>query len=268
MRRAGTKSLAIGALVATFGPNLCGQKNAALPHFDVATVKAVNEPDPGGYRHQITPQGITMRAVSMGYCVRLAYGLSAQRPWQLAGPAWIDPPTEFLYDIIAKTDKSTSEDQLKVMLQALLADRFKLVSHRDRRKLPAYALSLTKNPPLLQSSEPNRTRRIVPGPKPYQLTFEHVSMSDLAQQLGPPMTPRPVFDATGLTGSFNFTLDLGRYILDPATGTPTLDASGMIDSEGATLRAVREQLGLMLRPDQGEFEVLVIDHVEKRPTAN
>jgi uncharacterized protein (TIGR03435 family) len=41
----------------------------------------------------------------------------------------------------------------------------------------------------------------------------------------------------------------------------------MLDSEGA-LRAVREQLGRMLRPDQGEFEVLVIDHVEKRPTSS
>jgi uncharacterized protein (TIGR03435 family) len=258
----------IGAVVATSSANLCGQQDAALPHFDVATVKAVAEPDPGGYSHQITPRGITMRAVSMGYCVRLAYGLSAQRPWELAGPAWIDPPTEFMYDIVAKTDESTSEDQLKRMLQALLVDRFKLVSHWDKRKLPGYALSLTKNPPLLHSSEPDRTRRIVPGPKPYQLTFEHVSMSELAQQLGPPMTPRPVFDATGLTGSFNFTLDLGRYVLDPATGAPIVDARGMIDSEGATLRAVREQLGLMLRPEQGEFEVLVIDRVEKRPTAN
>jgi uncharacterized protein (TIGR03435 family) len=204
----------------------------------------------------------------MGYCIRLAYGLSAQRPWELAGPAWMDPPTEFMYDIVAKTGEPTSEDQLKFMLQALLADRFKLVSHQDKRKLPGYALSLTKNPPRLHASEPNRTRRIAPGPKPYQLSFENVSMSDLAQQLGPPMTSRPVFDATGLTGSFNFTLDLGRYVLDPGTGAPVLDAKGMIDSEGATLRAVREQLGLMLRPVEHDFAVLVIDHVEKRPTAN
>jgi uncharacterized protein (TIGR03435 family) len=268
MKRAGTKCLLIGAVVATVSAGLCGQQNAALPHFDVATVKAVTEPDPAGYSHKITPQGVTMRAVSMGYCVRLAYGLSAQRPWELAGPDWLDPPTEFMYDIIAKTDEPTSEDQLKRMLQVLLADRFKLVLHWQKRKLPAYALSLTKNPPLLHSSEPNRTRRIATGPKPYQLTFEHVSMSELAQQLGPPMTSRPVFDATGLTGTFNFTLDLGHYVLDPVMSAPILDATGMIDSEGATLRAVREQLGLMLRPDQGEFEVLVIDHVEKRPIAN
>lgn len=93
-------------------------------------------------------------------------------------------------------------------------------------------------------------------------------MAELALQLGPPMTSRPVFDATGLAGTFDFTLNLGRYVLDPATGAPVLDAKGAIDSEGATLRAVRDQLGLTLRPDHGDFEVLVVDHVEKRPTAN
>jgi uncharacterized protein (TIGR03435 family) len=267
MRRSGIEVLLVTTVGAALGLNLRGQ-DATVPQFDVAVVKAVNEPEPGGYRHQITPQGVTMHAVSMGYCIRLAYGLSVQRSWELSGPGWIDPPTEFMYDITAKTANSTSSDQVQVMLQTLLADRFKLVLHRERRKLPAYALTRPRNAPLLRSSGSNRTRKIKPGTTPYELIFEHVTMSDLALQLGPPMTSRPVFDATEVSGFFDFTLDLGRYVLDPSTGAPVLDARGLIDSEGATVRAVRDQLGLILKSDRGDFDVLVIDHVEKRPAEN
>lgn len=198
------------------GPDLYGQ-DAVRPRFDVAVVKTVSEPEPGGYRHHLTLQGVTMHAVSMGYCVRLAYGLSAQRPWEPSGPSWIDPPTDFLYEISAKTDTHTSEDQIKLMLQALLAERFKLSVHREKKRLAAYALTRTGNPPRIKQSKSSRARKIRPGLRPYELIFEHVTMAELAQQLGPPMTSRPVFDATGLADSFDFTLDLGRYVLDPAT---------------------------------------------------
>jgi uncharacterized protein (TIGR03435 family) len=243
-------------------------QDADRPRFDVAVVKAVNVPAAGGYNHQLTPQSVTMHAVSMGYCIRLAYGLRAQRPWELSGPSWIDPPTDFLYEISAKTDAPTSEDRIKLMLQTLLRERFQLSVHPEKRRLAAYALARTGSRPRMRQSESSRARKIKPGVGPYELVFEHVTMAELAQQLGPPMTARPVFDATGLTGSFDFTLDLGRYVLDPATGSPVLDARRMIDSEGATLRAVRDQLALTLRPDHGDFDVLIIDHVEKRPSGN
>jgi hypothetical protein len=61
-----------------------------LPSFDAASVRMVTELLPGGFRHEITPGGPTLRAVSMGYCLRLAFGLTVQRPWELAGPAWIE----------------------------------------------------------------------------------------------------------------------------------------------------------------------------------
>jgi uncharacterized protein (TIGR03435 family) len=73
-------------------------------------------------------------------------------------------------------------------------------------------------------------------------------MAQLAQQLGPPMTTRPVVDKTGLPGSFDFKLDLARYILDASTGQPVLDTHGAADTEGATIRALPDQLGLVLKP--------------------
>lgn len=117
MRRLCIDFVLIALAAEGLGLDLYGQ-DAVLPRFDVAVVKVANGPEPGGYRHQLTPQGVTMHAVSMGYCVRLAYGLSAQHPWELSGPSWIDPPTDFLYEISAKTDTPTSEDQIKLMLQA------------------------------------------------------------------------------------------------------------------------------------------------------
>jgi uncharacterized protein (TIGR03435 family) len=63
----------------------------------------------------------TMLHVSMGYCIRLAYG--TWRSYVLAGPAWIDPPTDVLVDIIAKAASPVTQDQIKSMLQTLLAKR-------------------------------------------------------------------------------------------------------------------------------------------------
>lgn len=162
MSRPGTEVFSIAIMGVALGLNLLGQ-DAILPQFDVAVVKAVKEPEPGGYRHQFTPQGVTMHAVSMGYCIRLAYGLSSQRPWELIGPSWIDPPTEFIYDISAKTDNPTSEDQIKRMLQTLLAGHFKLIVHRENRRLPAYALTRTSVPPCFNHRnpiEPGRYSRV------------------------------------------------------------------------------------------------------------
>jgi uncharacterized protein (TIGR03435 family) len=63
-------------------------------------------------------------------------------------------------------------------------------------------------------------------------------------------------------------MKLDEYILDPATGAQRLDARGAIDTEGAMLRGLPEQLGLALRKGSAEFSVVVVDHLEKHPTEN
>jgi uncharacterized protein (TIGR03435 family) len=92
-------------------------------------------------------------------------------------------------------------------------------------------------------------------------------MALLARYLGPPTTSRPVIDKTGLSGVFDFEIDLGPYILD-ADGKQIVDHRGAIDSEGAKMQALRDQLGLALKADRAPFRVLVIDHIEKTPTVN
>ena len=235
--------------------------------FDVAIAKPyTGAANPAGYSHTITPEGLAMRGVSMGYCIRLAYGLSAQRPYELAGPAWLDPPTDFVFEIAGKCDRPASAERIRTMLQALLKERFRLAAHRERRDLPAYLLTVSKAG-LMRASVAGETK-ITPGAKPNQLVFQHVSMAQLALQLGPPVTSRPVADRTALNGSFDFSLDLNRYLTDPETGKVIAGANGRVDQEEAVIRAVHDQLGLAMKPGRAAIDVLVVDHVEKKPVEN
>ena len=242
------------------------QEQSAGGAFDVASVKPAAGIRTGGYRHQITPTSLTMLHVSMGHCLRLAYDI--ETAYQLVGPAWLDPPTEYEYDVVAKVSGPATEEQIKGMLRTLLAERFRLQAHRETRELPAYALLRVRASTSLHRSAGTGPTRVLPGEKPYIFRFENLSMPQLALQLGPPWTTRPVVDETGLTGSYDFALDVSRYVLDPDTGKAILDYRGAIDLEGALLRALPEQLGLALKPVRAPYPVLVVDHVEKVPTAN
>ena len=102
----------------------------------------------------------------------------------------------------------------------------------------------------------------------YTTRFERVTMAQFAKVMDPPWTSRHVVDETGLAGTFDFTLNLSPYVLDPQTGEPVVDNIGRIDEEGAYIRALPEQLGLRLERKMAPLEVLVIDHIEKDPTAN
>ena len=135
----------------------------------------------------------------MGYCIRLAYELNWVNPFELGGPAWLDPPTLSEYDIVARTGSPVSSDQTKAMLRTLLKERFKLAVHRERRDLPAYDLVLGSGEPNLRASDAGAERKVTfEGREKW--VFHHFSMADLALQLGPPMMSRTVVDKTELAG--------------------------------------------------------------------
>lgn len=239
---------------------------AEAASFDVASVKIAAGPQTSGYSHTITPNGLTMLHVSMGHCLRLAYDI--RTAYELAGPGWLDPPTENEYDIVAKVDHPVSPDQIRAMLRSLLEARFQLRTHRESRELPVYALTVSRPSTALRSAAAPGDPKVSSGDKPYQMQFRGWTMAQLALQLGPPWTTRPVLDRTDLQGSYDFDLDVSRYVLDQDTGKPILDIRGAIDMEGALLRALPEQLGLVLKPQRAPYQVLVVDHVEKVPSGN
>jgi uncharacterized protein (TIGR03435 family) len=92
---------------------------------------------------KLLPNTLTMRDVTIETCIKWAYGV--QRA-QVVGPAVL---TSERYDIVAKTDGPASADEMKVMMQALLADRFKLQFHHEKRELKSYALMVAKGGPKL-----------------------------------------------------------------------------------------------------------------------
>jgi uncharacterized protein (TIGR03435 family) len=207
-----------------------------------------------------------------------AYGV--QRYQVIGGPAWLETDG---FDIEAKSEGEANVAQVSLMLQSLLADRFKLTLHRDTRQLPVYDLTPAKdnfNPPApkeggcasLDSASPP-----APGSLPcgmVRIGFSgvmdgaSVTMANFVKSLAG-VVGRPVIDRTGFTGAFDihvkFTPDMSTQglpggALSAAPPDPDPTRPNFID-------ALREQLGLKLTSSKGPVEVLVIDRVE-RPTAN
>jgi uncharacterized protein (TIGR03435 family) len=238
----------------------------ALPQtFDVASVKRLSmDPFPqGGLKRSITATSVSFHVATLGNLFEWAFGMTI---YQVIGPNWLNWPTDAAYDIDAKTGSPATEEQLKQMMQTLMVERFQLKFHRETRDTVVYALVVAKSGPKLQRSESVGEARVRPTGM-YKDAFDKMSMAEFALFLETPFQPRHVVDETGLTGKFDFTLNEAEYILDE-NGKAITDTIGRVDETSALVRALPLQLGLALQKKTVPMEVLVIDHVEKNPTAN
>jgi|SRR5215471_9601942 len=231
---------------------------AQQPAFEVISVKPANyQGGPLRVTARVGADGIDFSNVTPRLCIQRAYGL---KTYQLRGPEWINDER---YMIVAKAAGAVSQEQVLLMLQTLLADRFKLVIHRESKDMPLYALVVSKSGPKLKEAAGDGATQISPDGR--EVVFERVSMEQLAGTLGRSLD-RPVIDATGLKGLFSFRLawaDDGPK-RNPAAGT--LEASGP-DEAPSIFTALSERLGLNLETRKAAVEVLVVDHIEK-PSAN
>jgi uncharacterized protein (TIGR03435 family) len=154
--------------------------------------------------------------------------------------------------------------QVMLMVQTLLADRFRLSSHKETRQLPVYELVVAKAGPRLKQSEGDRppARQIrrdqLSGSMPIPLLATSVSQ----------WVDRPVIDKTGLRGNYDVELTYSPEVGQSARfGTVEPDRSSTNGNAPSLFSALREQLGLELKSARGPVEVLVVDHLE-RPEAN
>lgn len=241
---------------------------ASIPStFDVASVKqnivgitdmrGINEgPGHGPENVRRTSTSLSMENVRLSSALKWAYQL---QDFQISGPPWIQSDR---YDIIAKTEAPVSEGELRRRLQNLLADRFKLVSHHETKVVPAFELTVGKEGPKLGNAVDDGDGRIsaIGKPEPgFTLSFLSTSISELAARISDSMGGA-VVNMTDLRGRYNFTLDISRYLHG---GSLNPD-----DIRGVVSQAVQDQLGLRLAPKKLPLDVLIIDHVEKVPTAN
>jgi len=225
--------------------------------FEVASVKS--SPSPTGDLYNINlgtikNDTLTFGNASLADCVRFAYGLTSDL--QLSAPDWMKSK-EVRYDIVAKAAPDTPREDLLKMLQALLADRFKLVLHSEKRELAYYALVVSKSGSKLRpaSEAPATPPAGVQGQ--LRIVTNSIPMERVATLLSRYMRAL-VIDETGLAGRFEVKL----------VWTPD-DRPIPEDERGPSVfTAVQEQLGLKLEPRKGPMDVLVIDRAEKTPVAN
>jgi uncharacterized protein (TIGR03435 family) len=183
------------------------------------------------------------------------------------------------FDLVAKvapedveTYHSLSPKQRMAMFQEVLADRFKLRFHREPKELPALEMMVAKGGPKLRA--PDATTPLDLKQKYGQsitllgrgvIKGEGGTMADLALMLTTVTHEGEFIDKTGLTGTYDFTLEYSEESeSDPVGGGP----ESIRPSDAPDLpTALREQLGIQLKPGKAVFECFVVDHIEK-PTPN
>jgi uncharacterized protein (TIGR03435 family) len=250
-----------GGVLVAFCATLYGQQAGVPPAFEVASIKPSIDP-PGSLVGIFESKGrISAKNVTLKRCVRGAYDVP--EPQVLGGPKWAELDR---YDIEAKAAGPAGGHELMLMLQTLLADRFKLVLHREQRAIPGYRLVPGKGGLKAQASAPDR------GSSGHsqrgRIDAEGCTMDQLALKLAEALH-LPVTDATGIAGRFDLKLewtpdDLQAKAPSPEGGVGNVAAAGTGPSIFA---ALQEQLGLKLEAGKVPAEILVIDSAEK-PSAN
>jgi uncharacterized protein (TIGR03435 family) len=231
----------------------------ADPGFEVATVKRTNPNQrSGGIRiqgHQFSATNL-----SVSNLLVMAYGL---HPTQLVGaPDWIDKDR---YDVLGKPDVEgqPNQRQMQALIQKLLADRFSLKFHRQKKELSVYLLVAGKTGAKLTPAEGDPTGN--PGiysTGPFTLFTKNATMADLAGFLQGGAVDRPVLDRTGLTGRYDFGMVWRPEVPLGGTGNnPPLPAD--LESREDIYTAIQQELGLKLEGAKTATEVIVIDHLEK-----
>jgi uncharacterized protein (TIGR03435 family) len=237
----------------------------ATPEFEVATIKPAT-PDRPGKGFMVRGRQFSTVNTTLSDMITFAYGIHAKQI--TGGPGWVETEK---YDVAAQPngEGQPNAQQWKGMFQKLLADRFTLTFHRDKKELAVYAITVGKNGPKLTKSEGNPSG--LPG-----LFFRglgvlpatNATMADFAGVMQGAVLDRPVVDQTGLTGRWDFTLTwtpdefqfagMGAKVPPPAN-----NAAAPPD----LFTAMQEQLGLKLESTKAPAEVFVIDRATK-PTDN
>jgi uncharacterized protein (TIGR03435 family) len=259
-----SRKSASAILLLLSAPVFCQPPTTSLS-FEVADVK-INRS--GETRMAVDFQGggkLSMRNVPIKVLILFAYHVRAEgvEGW----PNWFESDR---FDVVAKAAQTTPPDDLRRMLQALLAERFKLLVHTDQKVMPAFALALGKSGPKLQPSEPAilMEQRCDPSAGPSGLKHvacHHLTMAVLAdtlQELSPRDFDVPVIDQTGLKGAYDFNLDWAP------PSRPGAEASSDPAAGIAIFGAVEAQLGLKLERKKLPLPIIVIDHVERVPADN
>jgi uncharacterized protein (TIGR03435 family) len=281
-------------------------QTAVQPVFEVASIKEARPPSSveniqtGQFHIGISIDGSRADYGFMSLADLIPYAYRVKR-YQLSGPGWMN---ETRWDILGRIPEGQPVDRAPEMMRNLLAERFKLSIHRENRDQSVYALVVGKGPlkikeaaseeepaggpnvhinndgkGVLISSAATGTMRVAPGPNGgMQLQMAKITMAALADRLTQFMD-RPVVDATGLKGNYQVTLDLTIEAMNGMSFTQKMaalaglgsfgnPAAGAPDTSSAQIIKSLRDLGLELQSRKAPIEMIIVDRVEKTPTAN
>jgi uncharacterized protein (TIGR03435 family) len=269
---------------------------AQSPAFEVASIKPS---PPGALGMRLNggpgtsdPGHWVCDNIPLSLLVSIGYDL---RPYQLTAPSWVESTR---FNVTAKLPPDVSQDDFRAMVRTLLATRFGLQSHHDKKEMAGYELVVARNGSKLKPAGPLPAATPRPsndGPKvrvdsdgfpviPPGLSLTlRLNGRARTQVYGVPIsslvatlalnTGRPVVDATGLTGKYDYSL---FWVPEGVMPPPPQPGSGAVapppappEAPGPTIfAAVQEQLGLKLESKKVPVDILIVDHIEKTPTEN
>jgi uncharacterized protein (TIGR03435 family) len=274
------------------GPTIVAQKPAAVPRFEVASVKPCNGdervPEGGGGRGESgggpasSPGRLRTACMPLRFFIETAYIHFADTRFDrtrdlrlVGGPAWIDSAE---YQIEAKAPDNTSQSMMRgPMLQGLLEDRFQLRIHREARKIPVYELVVARQgfnlsptdgrsctardptqfpPPPFDPSQKQACGiiKLLAGPHKVIFDLPGATVTEFSKYL-PDAAGRAVVDKTGITGLFDFHMEFARGTVQSLEPSP--------DNDVQSVFSALAQVGLRLQPAKGSKEFLVIDTVAR-----
>jgi uncharacterized protein (TIGR03435 family) len=247
----------------------------APPAFEVASVKVAATGEPRDILSTVIPlfmRGgpgsndpgqISFTSASLKTIIASAYGV---KRYQVSGPDWLEAGG---YNIVAKLPANTSKQQVRLMLQNFLAERFALTLHHENRELPVYKLVLAKNGPKMKVSQgdPDAGGTWGSWNGNARWVAPHSTVKDVADFLSPRLD-RPVIDMTGLTAKYDVSLYWASENMMVRTATARNTGAEAAEPAPTIFAAVQEQLGLRLERSTSPMDILVIDHAEKTPTEN
>ncbi|HUZ93564.1 MAG TPA: TIGR03435 family protein [Edaphobacter sp.] len=240
----------------------------ADPSFDVATIKPNNSGASQMQGLTIRGRDFATRNSSLVDLISFAYNVQAKQI--VGGPAWMDSDR---YDIAAVPVQEgvPNPQQLRTMLKKLLADRFKLTFHQEKRELSAYVLTVGKNG---QKLTPTQLKGPLPGlgyhpaPGGIMMMMMNGTLEDFTSFLQTLVLDRPVVDHTGIKGKFDlhftFTPDDSEFNGHPP---PLPKQADTANTSPGLFEAIQQQLVLKLDAEKTPVDVIAIDHVEK-PSPN
>jgi bla regulator protein BlaR1 len=267
--------LVVGALIAGSVPLAPCQTSSVQPSATPPVVAPAPQQTPAYEVATIKPPGANEYGMPLRFYIQEAFGIPINSTGWVIGPEWINSaryvihgkPPDSIRDAMQTKTPGQRGKEVHLMMQGLLADRFKLKAHFETKEMPVYQLTVAKGGPKLKENTDAGPGMAAVDPS--WIRGKGVPTHLLCNMLEsvPDIGGRVIVDKTGLSGSYDFLL---KWTPMEATAPPSGEGGTAASpgAEGASLfTAIEEQLGLKLVPTKGPGQVLVIDHIE-RPSEN